>query len=71
MRRPRLIPQWRRAWRWLSMHVATVAIGWGVLPPDWQVVVLSVAHVPEGRMPLVLGLLMVAARLVDQEGGRG
>jgi len=65
-----LVPNWRRAWRWISVQAMALAIalqaGWQALPPDlaaripgdW-VTALSVAV-------LVLGII---GRLVDQGGG--
>ena len=32
----KLIPNWRRAWRMMSVQVAGLAVAWGLLPPDQQ-----------------------------------
>lgn len=32
----KLIPEWRQAWRMLSVQVASLAIVWGALPVDQQ-----------------------------------
>ena len=32
--KPKLIPNWRRAWRMFSVQVAAVAVAWGAMPPD-------------------------------------
>lgn len=66
MKRPKLIPNWRRAWRMASVRVAVVAVGWGLLPPEAQVAMLSAVGVPAERIPAVLGALFLALRLIDQ-----
>lgn len=63
----KLDPNWRRAWRWYSMHAMTLAtalIGaWMAMPEDWR------EAAPEGVVhgaaivSLVLGML---GRLVVQ-----
>lgn len=66
MKRPRLISNWRRAWRMASVQVATLALGWGLLPPDTQAQLLAAVGVPAERIPAVLGALFLVLRLVDQ-----
>lgn len=70
-KRLRLIPNWRRAWRMASVQFATVALGWGLLPPDTQAVLLATVGVPAARIPAVLGVLFLVLRLVDQPKTRG
>lgn len=62
----RPIPQWRRAWRMLSVQAAALAVGWGLLPADAQAAILDLVGVPANRVPAVLGLMMLLGRLVDQ-----
>lgn len=64
--KPRLIPNWRKAWRMASVQVATLALGWGLLPPDTQAAMLAAVGVPAERIPAVLGALFLALRLIDQ-----
>lgn len=62
-----IIPDWRRAWRWLSVHAAALAIVWGTLPVDVQGEILAMLWgLPQERVPAVLGLLMLVSRLVNQ-----
>jgi len=61
-----LIVDWRRAWRMLSVQVAAIAVTIGLLPPDQQAAILAAIGVPAARLPLVLGLLFLAARLLHQ-----
>jgi hypothetical protein len=67
----RLIQNWRQAWRMLSVQVAAVAVGWGLLPPDQQAALLAFFGVGPERVPSVLGLLFLAGRLIDQPKTRG
>jgi hypothetical protein len=63
-----LTANWRRAWRMLSVQAAALACGFGLLPPDQQAALLAAVGVPEHRLPLALGLLFLAARLIGQPG---
>jgi hypothetical protein len=65
-RRPLLIPHWRRAWRMLSVQAAAVAVTIGLLPPEQQAAVLAAVGIPAERLPLAVGLLFMAARLIGQ-----
>lgn len=64
--RPVLIVDWRRAWRMLSVQAAAIAVTIGLLPPDQQAAILAAVGVPPERLPLALGLLFLAARLLHQ-----
>ena len=66
MKKPRLIPNWRKAWRMASVRVAVLAVAWGLLPPETQVAMLAAVGVPAERIPAVLGALFLALRLIDQ-----
>ena len=37
----KLIPDWRQAWRMLSMRVAFLAVIWGSLPAELQAEILG------------------------------
>lgn len=67
----KLIPNWRRAWRMMSVQVAGLAVAWGLLPPDQQAALLGFFGVGPERAPAVLGLLFLAGRLIDQPKTRG
>ncbi len=62
----KLIPNWRRSWRMLSVQVAAGAVAWGTLPVDMQTAILSAVGLGPERIPAVLGALVLLARLVDQ-----
>ena len=62
----KLIPDWRQAWRMLSVQVASLAIVWGALPVDQQAAILALCGVGPERVPLVIGLAVIVARVVSQ-----
>lgn len=55
----------------LSVQLAALAVAWGVVPLDQQTAVLELLGVDPSRVPAILGLLVIAARLVDQPKARG
>ena len=66
----RLIANWRRSWRMLSMQIAAGAVAWGALPADAQGAILDALGVAPERVPAILGLLVLLGRLIDQPGAR-
>ena len=60
------IPNWRNAWRMLTVQIATLALGFGLLPPDQQAALLGALGITPERVPAVIAALFLAARLVDQ-----
>ena len=62
----KLIEDWRQAWRMLSVQVASLAIVWGALPIDQQAAILALFGVGPERVPLVIGLAVIVARVVSQ-----
>lgn len=62
----KLIPDWRQAWRMLSVQVASLAIVWGALPVDQQAAILALFGVGPERVPLFIGLAVIVARVVSQ-----
>ena len=65
-----LIPEWRRAWRMLSVQVAGLAVVWGTLPADQQAAILALVGVGPERIPALLGLAVIVGRLIDQPKAR-
>lgn len=61
-----LIADWRRAWRMLSVQVAGAAVLFGALPADQQAAILALIGIGPERIPALLGLAVIVARLVDQ-----
>jgi hypothetical protein len=66
----RLIPNARAAWRMLSVRVAAAAVAFGALDPVSQAGILAMLHIPVERLPAIMGLAIIVARLIDQPGTR-
>jgi len=62
----RLIPNAGRAWRMLSVQIAGASVVFGTLPADQQAGLLSLIGVGPERIPAMLGLAVILARLIDQ-----
>ena len=64
--KPKPIPEWRSAWKLLSVQVGTLAVTFGLLPPDQQSAILSIVGITPERVPAVLGALFLASRMLKQ-----
>lgn len=62
----KLIPEWRRAWRMLTVQIGALAVVWVALPSDTQAHLLRVVGLSEEQLPAVLGVLVILARLISQ-----
>ena len=62
----KLIPNIRSAWRMLTVQLATLGIGFGLLPPETQAAMLDALGVPQSRVTAVLGVLVLVGRVVAQ-----
>ena len=63
----KLIPNWRLAWRMLSMQFGALAVVWLALPADAQSTVLRLLPwMTEERMAGALIMLAMIGRLVAQ-----
>ena len=67
----RLIPNYRRAWRMASVQIAAVIAAWAVLPPEAQAAAVGLIGVPPDKVPAILAVLLIVARLIDQPKARG
>lgn len=67
MPRPKLIPNWRRAWRMASIQAQATALavlgGWQALPDEMRAVVPAWAVLTLAMVLLVAGIV---GRLIDQ-----
>ena len=67
MRKPRLIPNWRRAWRMASVQAQAIALavlgGWQAMPDELRAVVPTWAVLGVAMLLLVAGIV---GRLIDQ-----
>ena len=66
MRRPTLISEWKRLHRMASVQIASLCAIFGLLPVDQQAALLSMLHIPQERLPAVMGLAFILARLWAQ-----
>lgn len=62
----KLIPNWRSAGRMLSVQIAALAVLFGALPADQQAALLALLGVGPERIPALVGLAVIAARLINQ-----
>jgi hypothetical protein len=62
----KLIPEWRRAWRMLSVQIGALAVLWVALPAETQAAILRMAGISETQLTAVLGVLVIVARLIAQ-----
>lgn len=62
----KLIPNARRAWRLLTIQIAGAAVIFGALPVDQQSAILLMLGIGPERIPALLGLAVIVARLVQQ-----
>ena len=63
----KLIPEWRRAWRMLSVNFGALALVWLALPAEAQATVLRMLPwMTEERVAGLLILLAMLGRLVAQ-----
>ena len=62
----KLIPNAGRAWRMLSVQIASVAVIYSALPADQQAAILALLGIGPERIPGLIGLAIIVARLVDQ-----
>ena len=70
MKRPELIPDWRRAWRFLSVQIAAAGVIFGSLPAETQAAMLDAVGIAPSRLPAILGLLVLVGRLISQRDGQ-
>jgi hypothetical protein len=64
--KPRLVTEWRRLHRMASVQLASLCAIFGLLPVDQQAALLELLHIPAERLPAVMGLAFIAARLWAQ-----
>ena len=62
----KLIDNLRPAPRLWSVQLGALLVAWGSLPVDLQAAIVGLVGVPPERVPAVLGLLVIVARLVQQ-----
>lgn len=70
----KLIPEWKRAWRFLSVNLSgAFAIGcitWPTLSDEQKVSILQVLHIGPEYLAAVGFVAVIAARLIAQPGAK-
>lgn len=64
------IPEWKRAWRMLSVQVGALAVLWVALPATTQAAVLDLLGIDAKSLPGIVGVAVILGRLIAQPGAR-
>lgn len=67
MRKPRVVDDWKKSWRWLSMQIGAACVLYGTLPEAQQVAILAAVGLRPDQLPLVIGAAFMLGRLLQQE----
>ena len=62
----KLIDNINNAYKLFTIWVGSLATAFGLLPADQQTALLDFLHLPPSRVPAVIGLAFIAARLIKQ-----
>lgn len=68
--KPNLIPEWQRAWRYLSVQIGALAVLWVAVPADTQAAVLDLLGIDPRHLPGLIGAAVIVGRLVAQPDKR-
>jgi hypothetical protein len=60
------IPEWRRAWRMISVQAASLILVWIALPEAQQAAILSLLGIPANAVTGVLAAATIFGRLINQ-----
>ena len=73
MRKPRLVPEWRRAYQWATAQIGAALLLFGGLDQATQTAViawcLDLLHIPPERLPAVLGAAIIVGRMLTVRRG--
>jgi len=67
----KLIPEWKKAWKFLSVQLAALVVIWASLPADMHQSIIGVLHLSAEQTTALLGVLVIVGRLVAQPAVRG
>lgn len=67
MRKPRVVSDWKRSWRWLSMQIGAACMLYGQLSPEQQLAILQTVGLRPDQLPAVIGAAIMIGRLLQQE----
>lgn len=62
----RLIPEWKRAWRMITVQIGALAVLWAALPADTQAAVLRLLGIDAQHLPGFVGVAVILGRLIAQ-----
>jgi hypothetical protein len=62
----KIIPEWRRAWRMLSVQIGALAVLWVALPAETQAAVLRLVGIDAQHLPGLVGVAVILGRLIAQ-----
>lgn len=62
----KLVENWKDAWKWLSVHFASLLIIWTMTSPEDQAVLLSLLGWAPETVTRLLAVATLAGRLVGQ-----
>ena len=66
----KIIPEWKRAWRMLSVQIGALAVLWVALPATTQAAVLDLLGIDAKSLPGIVGVAVILGRLIAQPGAR-
>jgi len=61
-----LIPDWRDAWKWLSMWGAAILVAWSTLPAEQQNAILQLFGINASTLTALMGLAIMVGRVIKQ-----
>jgi hypothetical protein len=64
--KPRLIPQWKRAWRMFSVQASALVLAWLAIPAEQQAAFAGLIGIEPEVIPGALAALAILGRLIDQ-----
>lgn len=65
MRKPKLIPDWREAWKFSTVRLSMIGLAWAALPEAKQTAILAWAGIAPADTPAVLAGLYILFRVLD------
>lgn len=67
--KPKIVPNWRDSWKWMSMWFAMAIAAWPLVPAEEQAAIVSAIASTLGieiSVPTALAIMMMVARMIDQ-----
>lgn len=61
-----LVPDWKDAWKWLSVQFSTLMIIWANLPAETQAGILSLFGLNQSKLIGLMGVAIIIGRMIAQ-----